>query len=241
MVAIGNFLYRYRNFLFILLYLLLFIPSPKIFNEENFGPKYYYWPITIGLVITILGQLIRGLTIGLAYIIRGGKDKKVYADTLVTTGIFNHCRNPLYVGNILMLLGAGILANSLIYLTLVIPFFLFTYDAIVLAEEHFLRTKFGNEFNQYCKRVNRWVPSLKGLTATFRSMRFRWKRWLIKEYNTQYVWMTGISLIILFGYPELTNNDASIRNLWIAILLTVILIYYLFVRFMKKTGKWTSE
>ncbi len=125
MIQIGNFFFKYRNWVFILLYLALFIPSAPIFSEESFGSNYYWWPIIIGLVITITGQLIRGLTIGLAYIIRGGKEGKVYAEELVTTGIFNHCRNPLYVGNILMLLGVGVLSNSLLYVAVFIPFFLF--------------------------------------------------------------------------------------------------------------------
>ncbi len=107
MIDIGNFFFRYRNWLFIILYLLLFIPSPPLFRPEHFGDNYWLWPLVLGLVITIGGQIIRGATIGLAYIIRGGKDKKVYAEELVTSGIFNHCRNPLYVGNILMLLGVG--------------------------------------------------------------------------------------------------------------------------------------
>ncbi|RQP19812.1 MAG: isoprenylcysteine carboxylmethyltransferase family protein, partial [Parapedobacter sp.] len=103
MIRIGNFFFRYRNYLFIFLYLALFIPSPPIFSEHTFGPKYYLYPLIIGLCITFAGQLIRGATISLAYIVRGGKDKKVYAEQLVTHGIFAHCRNPLYVGNILML------------------------------------------------------------------------------------------------------------------------------------------
>src|SRR5215218_9041125 len=124
MISIGNFFFKYRNWLFIILYLLLFVPSPKLFPEEKFGSQYYLWPLAIGLIITITGQLIRGATIGLAYIIRGGKDGKVYAEELVTAGIFNHCRNPLYVGNILMLLGVGLLSNSLLYVVVVMPLFL---------------------------------------------------------------------------------------------------------------------
>src|SRR6478752_4258237 len=111
MIAIGNFFFKYRNFLFIFLYLALFIPSPQIFRESVLGPDYYLYPLIIGLSVTIIGQLIRGVTIALAYIVRGGKDKKVHADDLVTEGFFNHCRNPLYVGNILMLVGVGILIN----------------------------------------------------------------------------------------------------------------------------------
>src|SRR5215210_5514497 len=121
MVTLGNFFFKYRNFLFIFLYLLLFIPSRELFHPDQFGTSYWIYPVIIGLLITVSGQLIRGATIGLAYIIRGGKDGKVYADKLVTEGIFNHCRNPLYVGNILMLIGVGILSNSLIYTFVVIP------------------------------------------------------------------------------------------------------------------------
>ncbi len=144
MIALGNFFFKYRNWVFILFYAALFIPSPPIFSFSNSGHNFFIWPIIIGLVITITGQMIRGLTIGLAYIIRGGRGGKPYAEGLVREGIFNHCRNPLYVGNILMLLGVGILSNSLFYLLVIIPIFLFIYQAIVLAEEKFLRGKFGN-------------------------------------------------------------------------------------------------
>ena len=238
MITIGNFFFKYRNWLFIILYLLLFVPSPPLFGEKTFEQNYYWWPIIIGLVITITGQAIRGATIGLAYIIRGGKEGKVYAEELVTTGIFNHCRNPLYVGNILMLLGVGVLSNSLLYVAVIMPLFMVIYQAIVLAEENFLRNKFGDSFNQYCSRVNRWIPSLKGISRTFNSMHFKWKRWILKEYNTQYVWLTGIVLILLFKYPQLTNYDDQKRNVLLAILLPLLLLIYLLVRYLKKSGKW---
>src|SRR5581483_6306874 len=120
MIAIGNFFFKYRNGLFIILYILLFIPAIPIFTPERNGDNYYLWPIIIGLAITITGQIIRAITIALAYIIRGGKDRKIYAEDLVTRGIFAHCRNPLYVGNILMLAGVGVLSNSLLYVAVVI-------------------------------------------------------------------------------------------------------------------------
>ena len=237
MIEIGNFFFKYRNLLFILLYLALFIPSPPIFSSNIFGPQYYIWPIIIGLVITVTGQLIRGATIGLAYIIRGGKDGKVYAEDLVTAGIFSHCRNPLYVGNILMLAGVGILSNSLLYLLIFIPFFLFVYQAIVLAEENFLRSKFGVKFNEYCQRVNRWLPDFRGIGKTFKGMHFKWKRWILKEYNTQYVWLSGITLILLLKYPEITNYDTRLRNTLLIVILSLLLLLYLFARYLKKSGK----
>lgn len=240
MVQIGNFFFKYRNFLFIFLYILLFLPSRPLFHPDQFGNGYWIYPLVIGLIVTVSGQLIRGATIGLAYIIRGGKQGKVYAEELVTEGIFRHCRNPLYVGNILMLLGVGILSNSLIYVLIVMPVFVLIYHAIVLAEENFLQNKFGDSFRNYCKRVNRWIPSFSNISHTFRSMEFKWKRWLLKEYNTQYVWLTGITLILLLKYPELTNRDEQKRNLALAIILPILLFLYLLVRYLKKSGKLTE-
>lgn len=240
MVAIGNFFFKYRNWIFILFYAALFIPSWPLVGPETGGSHYYIWPIATGLIVTVLGQLIRGLTIGLAYIVRGGKEGKPYAEGLVTEGIFRHVRNPLYVGNILMLLGVGILANSLIYVAIVIPIFLFIYQAIVLAEENFLRGKFGPGFDEYCKDVNRWFPSLKGLGKTFSSMEFNWKRWILKEHTTQFIWLIGITLLLLLNYPMLTGYDVDQRNLLIGIILGALLLIYVLIRFLKKTGRFTE-
>ena len=234
MIQIGNFFFKYRNLLFILLYGLLFLPSPELFTENIFHAEYKSWPLIIGLFVTVLGQAIRGATIGLAYIVRGGKDKKVYAEHLVSTGIFSHCRNPLYVGNILMLLGVGILANSMIYVAIIMPLFLFIYQAIVLAEEHFLRGKFGADFDAYCAKVNRWIPSLKGIGATFSSMEFNWKRWVLKEYTTQFIWLAGIVLLII----RLHKIEDVVNNSIYAVI--VLAIGYGIVRYLKKSGKMTE-
>src|SRR5690606_8240964 len=108
-----------------------------------------------------------------------------------------------YVGNILMLLGVGVLANSLIYVGIVMPLFLFIYQAIVLAEENFLRNKFGAQFDAYCERVSRWLINPGGFSETLNGMRFNYKRWLLKEYNTLLVWLIGIVAILIFRYPEI--------------------------------------
>lgn len=237
MIQIGNFFFKYRNWIFILFYGALFIPSPPLFSPEQLGSCYYCWPMVIGLIITCLGQLIRGLTIGLAYIVRGGKDGKPYAEGLVTSGIFNHCRNPLYVGNILMLLGVGILANSLLYVAVMIPVFLFIYQAIVLAEENYLRGKYGAAFDNYAKTVNRWWPKLNRLGKTLRSMHFNWKRWILKEHTTQFIWLLGITAILLFNYPHLSGYSGQRRNLLLGIFIGALLLIYALVRYLKKSGK----
>lgn len=232
MVQFGNFFFKYRNWIFIPLYLALFVPSIPLLTLE-----YRYWLLPLGLSITIAGQALRGATIGLAYIERGGRNKQVYASNLVTEGLFNHCRNPLYIGNILMLTGVGILANSWLYVLLFIPAFIFIYQAIVMAEEYFLRGKFGAEFDGYCQRTHRWLPDLRGLGKTFGGMRFNWKRYLVKEYNTLYVWLLGITLLLLYQYPELTGHDAALRNRLLFAIIPLLTLAYLSVRYLKKSGK----
>jgi protein-S-isoprenylcysteine O-methyltransferase Ste14 len=238
MIKIGNFFFKYRNWLFIIFYALLFIPGvPQLFTEKNAGENYYWYPIIAGLIITFTGQIIRAATIGLTFIARGGKDKKVHAEGLITTGMFAHCRNPLYVGNILMLLGVGVLSNSLLYLVIMIPAFLFIYQSIILAEENFLKAKFGQQYSNYCARVNRWIPGLKGMSTTFSNMRFSWKRYIAVEHTTTFIWLCGIILLLLFHYPQLTNGDAHLRNTLLIVMLCVLLVIYILIRVAKKSGR----
>lgn len=237
MITIGNFFFKYRNQLFIFLYALLLLPSPELFTVEKFGQDYWFLSFYIGLFITTAGFIIRGLTIGLTFIERGGKDLKIHAEALITRGLFTHCRNPLYVGNNLMLLGLGILSNSLIYVLIVVPVFLFIYQAIVLAEENFLKQKFGADYEEYCANVNRWLPSFKGIGETFSTMKFKWVRWLFTEYNTQIFWLTGVFLTIIFKYPQVVGEGTETRNKLTFIVLAVMVLYYLFLRWLRKSGR----
>ena len=235
MVKLGNFLFRNRNGLFPFFYLILFVPSPEVFDNPVAA-------MLIGFTVTLLGQLIRVVTIGLVYIMRGGQNRRVYADDLVTTGIFAHCRNPLYVGNILILAGLGIASNSLIFLAVFLPIFLFFYQAIVMAEEDFLRNKFGKEYFKYCMKVNRWIPDLRGIGKTIRSMTFKWKRVVIREYNSTYIWMTGAVLIIMkHFYIHEEQFDFSPNIIVFVTLLIALLFLYLFARYLKKSKTLVSD
>lgn len=235
MVKLGNFLFRNRNGIFPLFYLMLFVPSREVFSN----------PVTamsIGFAVTLTGQLVRVITIGLVYIIRGGKDRRVYAEDLVTTGIFSHSRNPLYVGNILILVGLGIASNSLLFMAVFTPVFLFFWQAIVLAEENYLRNKFGQQYNEYCRRVNRWLINFKGIGTTLGSMQFKWKRVIIREYNSTYIWMTGAVLIAMKHFYIHSEQFDFHKNLPVFIsILVILLILYFIARYLKKSRKLVSD
>ena len=234
MVRLGNFLFHYRNMLFPVFYLLLFVPSQKVLENSAIM-------LALGFAVALAGQMIRMATIGLVYIIRGGKNRQIYAEGLVTEGIFSHCRNPLYVGNILIIVGLGIMSNSMFFVALMIPLFLFFYQAIVLAEENFLRGKFGAAYDNYCSNTNRWIPSLSGIGSTLSSMEFNWKRVILKEYNTTYIWLTGAVLLLVKDVYREQGVTAVQQSLPLFVTLLLVLIAgYLFVRFMKKSKRWVA-
>jgi len=234
MVRLGNFLFKYRNAIFPLLFVpLVLITKPLPDYRDTEILRY-----AIGICIALSGQIIRALTIGLAYIVRGGRNREVYADKLVISGIFSHCRNPLYVGNILIVIGLAIVANSPAFYIIGIPIFLISYFAIIRAEEEFLLKKFGDEYAEYCRRVNRFLPNLSGISETIRGMRFNWARLITKEYGTMYMWPTCVALLILrneyLKYGHRINKSLFIS---IALFIGVLTMAYCLARYLKKSGK----
>lgn len=82
---------------------------------------------------------------------------------LVVTGPYCYVRNPMYIGGFLFLAGLAIMfvrpsATLLAYaavLLVAMNLFVFFY------EEPTLRRKFGEDYEEYCQAVRRWVPSLR--------------------------------------------------------------------------------
>ena len=228
MVPLGNFLFRYRNGLFPLAYAFIFAKTTLQFAD-------YQRAAWIGLLIAVVGQLLRFATIGLDYIVRGGRNRQVYADDLVTGGLFSHCRNPLYVGNYLILVGVGVASCSAVFLFVVLPLMALAYWAIIAAEENFLRNKFGVAFDAYCQRVSRLFFSPVGLSSTLHGMKFHWARVVVKEYGTTFTWIVGYILVVMQNAwlsDEYTWRSPLITSLWTA--LATVTIFYLVSRFLKK-------
>jgi len=238
MIRLGNFLFKYRNLIFPLLFFLMILGTkPFLGNRQTDA-----WIYVTGFIIALGGQVIRALTIGLAYIVRGGRDKKVYADTLVTNGIFAHCRNPLYLGNILIVSGLGVVADSAVFYFIGIPFFVLAYMAIIKAEENFLSGKFGEDYRQYCGRVSSLIPDLSGIGTTLKSMTFNWRRLLVKEYGTTYAWITVMIVLIVKNQYIRNGHELSGPVIWFSSLSFIAAtILYSVVRYLKKTRRLVGD
>ncbi|SLN52318.1 hypothetical protein PEL8287_02754 [Roseovarius litorisediminis] len=79
------------------------------------------------------------------------------ADRLIQSGIFKHSRNPIYLGDALVLAGLILRWDAVLALPL-IPVFVWTIEKrFILGEEDRLRRKFRADFARYCQKTRRWV------------------------------------------------------------------------------------
>lgn len=79
------------------------------------------------------------------------------ADRLVTTGIFRRSRNPIYLGDTLVLAGLILRLDAVLALPLV-PLFLWWIERrFVIPEENRLRRRFRADFARYMQRTRRWL------------------------------------------------------------------------------------
>lgn len=214
----GNWIFHYRNFLFIFLYAGVFIPSSKVLNSSISA-------IIAGLLFIFSGMAIRGITIGLEYIERGGLKRKINANNLVTGGIYSICRNPMYLGNMLILFGFGIYANSGFFTFVIFPLFVFIYYSIIKAEEQFLTQKFGKEYERYKQEVNAILPAVFRLNTAFRNHKFNWGKMIFKEYNSTFIYFSGILIISFF--------QQTLNVFFIVICLILLDVTYLIIKIMK--------
>lgn len=77
--------------------------------------------------------------------------------SLVISGTFKITRNPMYLGMLLIIMSYAFYKLSIISLFL-IPLFIFYINKFQIEpEEHEMRKKFGKEYEDYCKKVDRWI------------------------------------------------------------------------------------
>jgi protein-S-isoprenylcysteine O-methyltransferase Ste14 len=150
MKSLAKHLFKYRGltpipFLALMLY---------YFNGNKFS-------MLIGMLFILIGELIRIWGVSYAGEITR-TTSRLRADSLVKNGPYAYVRNPLYIGNILIILGFGIFTMALFpYLQLAaLAWFIIQYGLIIIIEEEFLKDRFGDEYNDYTENVPRFLPSL---------------------------------------------------------------------------------
>ena len=146
--------------------------SDKVFKYRSYSPIPFVIlmlvfqnadvsSLIIGFVITLMGELIR--LWGVSY---AGSETRttgaVGGTYLIISGPFAYVKNPLYLGNILMYFGFGIMSMALFpYLQIIaLLFFYFQYYVIIKREEGYLKEQFGEEYSKYYKAVPKLIPTI---------------------------------------------------------------------------------
>lgn len=119
-----------------------------------------------GFLIVLAGEAIRFWGVSIA----GSETRttgQVGGTYLITTGPFAHVRNPLYVGNMLLYIGVGVMSLALFPWLLIgaALWFYFQYYMIVTREEEYLIERFGRDYEHYRNNVRRFVPRVAPYTA----------------------------------------------------------------------------
>jgi protein-S-isoprenylcysteine O-methyltransferase Ste14 len=235
----GDFLFHYRGLAIPLLVApLLVLGEPAAALRD--APVARAFTIA-GIAVALLGQLLRFFVVGFAYIKRGGKNRRIYADDLVTEGVYAHVRNPMYVGNFLILVGLTLVYGSPLGFVAV-PAVAFVYFAIVVSEEAYLREKFGAAYDAYARDVNRFVPRLRGFRATLEGSRYDWRKALRKEYGTPHGLGWGIAALIVLRTLRLEGFTGNARLVVLVLAMGIPwTLLFLALRRWKEAGRFDSR
>ena len=117
-----------------------------------FSPPVLRWtiPLVLGLALLIAARI---------HFARSDSEIMTF-DTprnIVTGGTFGFSRNPMYLGFLLILLGAALAAGTVWALAAPAVFFGACQWWYIPAEEANMRTTFGDAYNDYAARVRRWL------------------------------------------------------------------------------------
>ncbi|MFM8268642.1 MAG: methyltransferase family protein, partial [Pseudomonadota bacterium] len=141
--------FRFRSFSPVPLFLLLVILPP------NFKPNLFQ--ASVAVLGIFLSEALRIWSVGYA-----GSATRTRGDSvpqLVHAGPYRYVRNPLYVANILMYTCAGLAFGFSSLSVLIFWVSAVEYIFIVAFEEETLLSTFGEDYEKYCEKVPRWVPS----------------------------------------------------------------------------------
>jgi protein-S-isoprenylcysteine O-methyltransferase Ste14 len=150
MPGIASKFFKYRSYTpvpFVILMLLFAYPN--------------IWSLIFGFIFALSGELIRLWGVSWA----GSETRTtgtVGGTYLIISGPFSHLRNPLYLGNILMYTGLGIMSFALFPWLQIAGFIFFSlqYYLIVLEEEKYLVQTFGEKYEAYKSNVPRFIPRI---------------------------------------------------------------------------------
>jgi protein-S-isoprenylcysteine O-methyltransferase Ste14 len=117
----------------------------------------------VGQGLVVLGALVMGGAVLQMVLARTTVIPRRNPSALVTTGLFGWSRNPIYLGDALILTGAILWLDAVLALPLVFSFVWLIRARFIRDEEARLTLAFGAEFDLWAARTRRWVGRRSGV------------------------------------------------------------------------------
>jgi protein-S-isoprenylcysteine O-methyltransferase Ste14 len=231
----GNWLFRWRSYLPIVLIIIVMISM--YFHRNDMIQNPWQWNVFC-LLLSAIGEVTRMYVVGHSPDNTSGRNtKKQIADVLNTTGAYSLIRHPLYFANFLMWLGLGLFTRMWwINVVFCLGYWLY-YERIMFAEESFLRNKFADTYLEYSKITPPFLPIFWKRWQS-PGLKFRWKKVLRKELSSFYAMV--LSFVILVVYQNyLVLHRFTISRSWV-ILFVIGTMIYIALRILKKCTKVLS-
>jgi protein-S-isoprenylcysteine O-methyltransferase Ste14 len=89
--------------------------------------------------------------------------------TLTTGGPYAYVRNPMYIGNAIIVIGACLSSELFWSAPIMLVWCAVVYHLVVQYEEPSLSARYGDTYRQYAAQVRRWIPSVRPLSAIART------------------------------------------------------------------------
>ena len=153
----GGWLFRQRSW--------LPVPIAVVLLLVRWGMVRHPLLLVAGPLLVVAGENLRWWAVGQIGVI--SRTRATRLGPLITTGPFALCRNPLYVGNLLLWAGFTLWSGLLWMLPITLGLFIVYYRSIIDWEEALLTERFGDAYRQYVRETPRWWPRLDRLPAAF--------------------------------------------------------------------------
>lgn len=154
LITWGERLFKMRSYTPIPLFIIMFFC-----NWWELEKDVLVW--STGLFLITVGESIR--LWALRYIGKSSRTRKRKCKRLIKEGPYSFTRNPLYCGNLLILLGFTTLSELMWLVPMVMSLFFLQYSCIVKWEERILLEDFPTDAERYFKSVSRWLPKWKSI------------------------------------------------------------------------------
>lgn len=214
---------------------LLTATFPSIFFRHNSMGSFDEVAEIFGIVLILLGQIFRASA-------RGYKSEySQNGQSLIQGGPYALVRNPMYLGILLIGLGIVLMLFKWWVACIFLLIFALRYLALIFKEEKKLLVLFLKDYQDYCAKVPRILPSLATLAKIDISGYLPLKlSWLKREIGS----ILAVLLITFFieSWEDIkAGGIGAYFKEALAIIVTVILFIGLFIYLSKRKGSLTRD